>query len=188
MLDNETTKLISAAENSAETLLGLIDDLLHLHRIEAGEIEIEPSRFQVSEMTSVAKEVFGAIALSKRINFSVSCSSQAHYCIGDFGKIRQIMINLIGKAMIFTNQRGSVQVDIDLQLRANAQNLMIKVQDTGIGISPQDQKSLFERFKQVDSSTTKRHGGAGLGLAISHELGLPDLTGPTVMLGSTVGS
>ncbi|MCR9224650.1 MAG: ATP-binding protein [Hyphomonas sp.] len=185
VLDNETTKLISAAENSAETLLGLIDDLLHLHRIEAGEIEIEPSKFQVSELTSIAEEVFGAVALSKDINFNVSSSSQAHYCIGDFGKIRQIMINLIGNAMKFTNQRGLVQVDIDLQLRASVKNLMIKVQDTGIGVSLQDQKTLFERFKQVDSSTTKRHGGAGLGLAISHELA--EILGGDITVASAPG-
>lgn len=168
-IDRETGKLISAAQNSAETLLALIDDLLNLHRIEAGEVDVESTEFKIADLVSIAEEVFTAIAAAKGIGFNVSSATSDRYCFADFGKIRQILINLIGNAMKFTT-RGLVQVDINHQTRAGFQNVIIKVQDTGIGISLQDQKTLFERFKQVDSSTTKIHGGAGLGLAISREL------------------
>lgn len=184
VLDSETGKLISAAQNSAETLLGLIDDLLKLHRIEAGEVEVEPTEFRIADLVSIAEEVFTATAAAKGIAFNVSSTTSDRYCFADFGKIRQILINLIGNAMKFTT-RGSVQVDINYQTRDGFQNLIIKVQDTGIGISPKDQKTLFERFKQVDSSTTKIHGGAGLGLAISRELA--EIMGGDISVASAPG-
>lgn len=165
----QTAELVKAAERSAETLLTLIDDLLDLSRIEAGEIDLEFSVFDPVELSTIVAEVFKPLAEKKGITLSTEVNSQNARVKSDVGKVRQVLINLVGNALKFT-QRGAVAVNIDVEKKSDADCLVIEVRDTGIGISKQDQGLLFDRFKQADSSRTKSHGGAGLGLAICKQL------------------
>ena len=165
----QTAALVKAAERSAETLLTLIDDLLDLSRIEAGEIDLEFSTFDPVELSTIVSEVFKPLADKKGISLSTEVSTKGATVKSDVGKIRQILINLVGNALKFT-QRGAVAVNIDLESDQAHDKLLIEVRDTGIGISKQDQTVLFDRFKQADSSRSKSHGGAGLGLAICKQL------------------
>ena len=163
--DEKTARFISAAENSAETLLTLIDDLLDLSRIEAGEIDVELGPFNPAELVEIVEELFNPAAMNKAIALNTQVDVRSENLHADAGKIRQVVLNLVGNAVKFT-QRGSV----DVMLREIGSELVCEVRDTGIGISEADQLNLFDRFRQVDGSRTKTHGGAGLGLAISKEL------------------
>lgn len=165
----ESAGLIKTAERSAETLLTLIDDLLDLSRIEAGEIDLEYSVFDPSELSALVSEVFGPLAENKDIKLKTEVKSGGYSIKSDVGKIRQVVLNLVGNAIKFT-QRGEVVVNIDYDCETTDKRLSLTVRDTGIGISKKDQAVLFDRFKQADSSRSKSHGGAGLGLAICHEL------------------
>ncbi len=164
-LSEEAARFVSAAERSAETLLTLIDDLLDLSRIEAGQTDLELSVFDPMDFITIVQEVFTATSVQKGIRLITNCDVTSKKLKADSGKIRQILLNLVGNAMKFT-QRGS----IDVFMHETHGLLNFRIIDTGIGISDEDQIGLFDRFRQVDSSTTKQHGGAGLGLAICREL------------------
>lgn len=168
-VNEQTANLVKAAERSAETLLTLIDDLLDLSRIEAGEIDVEYSVFDPVELSTIVTEVFSPLAEKKGITLSKEVNTSGTAIKSDVGKIRQVLINLVGNAIKFT-QRGVVAVNIDVEHDKGQDTLTLEVRDTGIGISKQDQAVLFDRFKQADSSKSRSHSGAGLGLAICKEL------------------
>lgn len=168
-VSEQTADLVQAAERSAETLLTLIDDLLDLSRIEAGEVDLEETVFDPTELSTVVTEVFRPLAEQKGIELTTNVKSSGAMIEADVGKIRQVLINLVGNAIKFT-QRGSVAVSIECEADTPVGSLTLEVRDTGIGISKRDQVVLFDRFKQADSSKSKSHGGAGLGLAICKQL------------------
>ena len=168
-MSEQTAGLIQAAERSAETLLTLIDDLLDLSRIEAGEIDMEYSVFDPADLSNIVSEVFGPLAEKKGIMLATEVDAAGKMVKSDVGKIRQILINLVGNALKFT-QRGAIAICIDYSGNDKDGRLSLEVRDTGIGISKRDQAVLFDRFKQADSSRSKSHGGAGLGLAICKQL------------------
>lgn len=168
-VSEETEELIHSAERSAETLLTLIDDLLDLSRIEAGEVDLEETVFDPVELSTVVTEVFRPLADRKGIELTTEVNPTGALIEADVGKIRQVLINLVGNALKFT-QRGSVAISIDCSGAAPDSQLTLEVRDTGIGITKVDQIVLFDRFKQADSSKSKSHGGAGLGLAICRQL------------------
>lgn len=181
----DNAQLVKAAERSAETLLTLIDDLLDLSRIEAGEVELEVSVFDPNELKTVISELFTGLAKNKGVDLIVDSQLPVDRLGADVGKIRQVLINLVGNALKFT-QDGSVKVDIQYQGDQNAGALEFSVTDTGIGIMPSDMEHMFDRFKQVDSSRSKLHGGAGLGLSICKEL--IDVMGGTIGVESEPGA
>ena len=183
-LSDQTSGLIQAAERSAETLLTLIDDLLDLSRIEAGEIDVEFSVFDPAELSTIVNEVFSPLAEKKGITLATDVRAAGKMIRSDVGKIRQVLINLVGNALKFT-QRGVVAVDIDYEGGDQNGRLLLEVRDTGIGISKRDQTVLFDRFKQADSSRSKSHGGAGLGLAICKQL--VDIMDGTITVSSAPG-
>ncbi|MEO1324074.1 MAG: PAS domain S-box protein [Pseudomonadota bacterium] len=183
-VSEQTADLVSAAERSAETLLTLIDDLLDLSRIEAGEVDLELSVFDPIELSTIISEVFKPLAEKKGISLSTDVATSGLQLRSDVGKIRQVLINLVGNAIKFT-QRGVVAVNLELIDAGNEHQLVLEVRDSGIGISKQDQKVLFDRFKQADSSRSKSHGGAGLGLAICKELS--DIMDGSIMVSSAPG-
>ncbi|MEL6728922.1 MAG: PAS domain S-box protein [Pseudomonadota bacterium] len=168
-MSDQTAGLIQAAERSAETLLTLIDDLLDLSRIEAGEIDMEYSVFDPADLSSLVSEVFGPLAEKKGIALATEVSTSGLRIKSDVGKIRQILINLVGNALKFT-QRGAIAISVEYSGDEKDGRLSLEVRDTGIGISKRDQTVLFDRFKQADSSRSKSHGGTGLGLAICKQL------------------
>lgn len=176
----EQIRFVTAAERSAETLLTLIDDLLDLSRIEAGELDLELTPFNPDELIAIVEDVFGPAADQKGIRLDTELVVTSDNIVVDSGKIRQVLLNLVGNSLKFT-QRGRIHVFV----HERSGVLEFAVSDSGIGISKADQAFLFDRFRQVDASQSRKHDGAGLGLAICREL--VDLMGGTISVESELG-
>lgn len=159
---------------SAEVLLGIINGILDLSRIESGKMELEEIPFDLQTLVDETAELMAVKAREKEIELVVRVvPGAATSLVGDPTRVRQIATNLIGNAIKFTEQgRVLVTVQETGSAKANDQTaeIMVTVSDTGIGIPEEAQAKLFHRFSQVDASTTRRYGGAGLGLAISKQL------------------
>jgi len=154
--------------HSAESLLAIINDVLDLSKIEAGHLALEPSPFDLHRVLTQALELFAANAeqknLSLRLDYEPGLPGEY---IGDEFRIRQILLNLLGNAIKFT---PSGEVVIQAGRGAAEGTVRITVQDTGIGVKPEDYGKLFQKFTQADASTTRKYGGTGLGLSISQTL------------------
>jgi PAS domain S-box-containing protein len=155
---------------SAEALLSLINDILDFSKIEAGRMRVEAAPFDLRRVIEEVTELLSTRADEHRIDLVVSYpASLPHRFVGDEGRIRQVLTNLVGNAVKFTEQ-GHVLIAVEcLDLDGEAR-MRIQVEDTGIGIPADKIGSLFGKFVQLDSSTTRRHSGSGLGLAISKQL------------------
>ncbi|HUO12064.1 MAG TPA: ATP-binding protein [Caulobacteraceae bacterium] len=151
---------------SGETLLAILNDVLDLSRIEAGRFELETVEFELGELMRGAHSAFTALANKKGLSFDLTIEPSARgVYMGDPTRVRQILYNLISNALKFT-EHGDVRVTAT---RGDGV-LELKVSDTGIGVSADRVKALFEKFTQADATITRRYGGAGLGLAICREL------------------
>jgi len=170
---------VAKIRQSGETLLSTINDILNLSKIEAGKIELEHRSFEPSETLGICRDLVEPKALEKRVKVVVQMDDLPPV-IGDEARLRQIVMNLAGNAVKFT-ETGEVRI---LGKWEN-DRLTVKVKDTGIGISPENQKKLFQPFSQADSSTTRKFGGTGLGLVISKRL--CELMGGEISLESEVG-
>jgi signal transduction histidine kinase/DNA-binding response OmpR family regulator len=176
----------NTVRSSADSLLTVINDVLDFSRIEAGMLHIEPVPFDLRRTCEGALELAAVRCGEKPIELvlDLPCGLPARL-VGDEGRVRQILINLLGNAVKFT-ERGHVC----LRVRAREElpgtwQLALAVEDTGIGIPPEKRQQLFQKFAQADSSTTRRYGGTGLGLAISRRLA--QLMGGDVTLESRAG-
>lgn len=155
---------------SAEALLELVNDILDFSRIEAGKLTIEPAPFDLASVLEEVGMLLGPQADSKGIELVVRCDPCVpRRLIGDAGRIRQILLNLAGNAVKFTEQ-GYVLVEARGERRSGMAQLEIAVEDTGIGISEEQLSKLFVDFSQGDASRARKYGGTGLGLAISRRL------------------
>jgi PAS domain S-box-containing protein len=161
---------------SAEHLLSVINDILDFSKIEAGEMRLEKADFDLDSCIESAIEMVAALAEEKNIELSFLVdSSVPRKLVGDSSRLKQILLNLTGNAIKFTD-RGQVLVHVTVKRGdrsadgRQAAKLLFSVRDTGIGISPEGQRKLFKSFSQVDSSPTREHGGTGLGLAICKQL------------------
>ncbi len=162
---------VDLASNSADTLMRLLNDILDFSKIESGKLEFEARPFSVG---SVAREVVSLLRSSaeeKRLALTADLPADLPpLVVGDGGRLKQVLYNLVGNAVKFT-ERGSVVLSVRvLQRDATTARLRFVVADTGIGIEPAMQERLFQVFTQADSSMTRRFGGTGLGLAISQRL------------------
>jgi signal transduction histidine kinase/ActR/RegA family two-component response regulator len=157
---------LDVIRQSGETLLAILNDVLDLSKIEAGKLDLENASFDVSEVAEGALAAFMAVAKDKGValNLQVEAKAAGVYR-GDAMRVRQILNNLISNALKFT-EVGAVGVSVGRSKR----ELVLQVRDSGIGISPDQLRSLFQKFEQADASTTRRYGGTGLGLAICREL------------------
>ncbi|MCC6392226.1 MAG: response regulator [Bryobacterales bacterium] len=157
--------------SSGESLLSLVNDVLDLSRIDAGRLEMDPLPFQMQSTVEEVAAVLRVEAQRKGIELGTRISaSVAPYLLGDRLRIRQILGNLVGNAVKFT-EHGSVTVQVAcLESNGGEQLLHFSVEDTGIGIPAKIQPRLFQKFMQADTSTTRRYGGSGLGLAICKSL------------------
>jgi len=171
------------AKQSADALLTIINDILDFSKVEAGKLTIEQTPFDLGLVVEEAVELLAARADAKGLEIAVCYSPNMPRCvIGDAGRVRQVLLNLVGNAVKFT-ERGHVLVEVECLNRAAENSLFsISVQDTGIGIPHDKQPMLFKNFTQTDSSTTRKYGGTGLGLAISKRL--VELMGGSLILKS----
>ncbi|MFO1243394.1 MAG: ATP-binding protein [Rickettsiales bacterium] len=170
-LPSKEAEMVRTLQLSAQTLLGLINDLLDISKIESNRLQIESIPFQLSE---VINEVFSVLSVkAEEKNIALECDyapAEKDYYLGDPLRIRQILINLVSNAIKFT-QEGKVTVVIaPLKVSETQSDFTITVTDTGIGIPKDKLDTIFDKFVQADTSITRKYGGTGLGLAISKSL------------------
>ncbi len=170
-LTSKQQEYVQVACSSGETLLGLIGNILDFSRIESGKLKLDPADFILQEMLSEVIGLLATQARQKDLDLSYVVAEDVPAVLrGDVARIRQVLINLVGNALKFT-QRGEVAVEIRaLQAPAEKPLLRFEVKDTGIGVAAESQDRIFEAFTQADSSTTRKYGGTGLGLAICRQL------------------
>ena len=177
---------LETARRSAETLLGIINGILDISKIESGKIELEQSPFDLRELVEDVTETFSDAAFGKSLELACFVpASLPTALVGDASRLRQILTNLFGNAVKFT-ESGEVGVRVDA-VDADAASVLLafEVSDTGIGIPPDKQRHIFDAFTQADSSTTRRYGGTGLGLSIAKQL--CEMMGGTISLTSEPG-
>ncbi len=167
---------LELAQLSATNLLMLIDDLLDFSKIESGKLDIDPAPFHLRECVEDAVRAISARAQYKGLDVVIDFQSDLPTLVeGDAHRIRQIILNLVGNALKFT-EKGEIRVAVRwasataLPEPGQSVRMRIEVHDTGIGIPPDKRQVIFEAFRQVDSSTTRRFGGTGLGLTICRDL------------------
>ncbi|MBF0101541.1 MAG: response regulator [Desulfobacterales bacterium] len=170
-LDEAQRNVFQTLMNEAASLLGIINDILDFSKIEAGMLELESIPFNIIPLIESIVESFKYRAEEKGIEMKCYISPEITFnLMGDPGRLRQIIINLISNAIKFTN-RGEITTHCELhQIESNKVTLLFSVQDTGIGISKENQKKIFESFTQADGSTTRIYGGTGLGTTIAKQL------------------
>ncbi len=185
-LTPENRDLSRTIVSSGEALLRILDDVLDFSRIEAGRLTIEERSFSPKEIVEGIHSFFERLVQEKGLEFIVTVDDAFSPTVrGDAGRIRQILINLIGNALKFT-QQGSIELTACLLRSEDGGDLMeFCVRDTGEGIAPDRVDSVFDVFTQADSSTSRRHGGTGLGLTISRRLA--ELMGGRLDLHSRLG-
>lgn len=186
-LDEEQMRYANTVQDSAEALLILIEDILDYSKMEAGKLEIEEVDFELTGTVDSVIQILAPRAYGKTIELNSYISPDvAPVLCGDSGRLRQILINLVGNAIKFT-ESGTVTTSVSLIEKTDAQQrVRFEIEDTGIGIPEAALEKLFVRFSQADSSTTRKFGGTGLGLAICKEL--VDLMGGTIGVESTEGA
>lgn len=171
-LKNEERKQLESIQRSGKVLLSLIEDILDLSRIEAGKVKLEYSTFSVPRLADEVRDIFKYQAEQKKIDLAVSLElGQQEEYVGDHARVRQVLINLVGNAMKFTDA-GSVEIRISSAPTSvpNRKNLLFQVVDTGIGIPAESHGRIFQKFSQVESGLSRRYGGSGLGLVICKRL------------------
>lgn len=170
-LSLEQRELTDSVRSSGQSLLRIIDDILDFSRLEARRLQIDKVPFNLLGVVEETLELLAEAARSKGIELICSVDPNVPLgLLGDPGRLRQVLLNLAGNALKFTEQ-GEVLLSVSLvQERPDSATLGIDIRDTGIGIDPETQSKLFQAFMQADGSTTRKYGGTGLGLAISREL------------------
>ena len=170
-LSPEQRQYLKTVQDAAGSLMDLINDILDFSKIEARKLDLERVRFSLRDTLEDSLKMLAARAHQKGLE--VACDVRPgvpEEVLGDPGRLRQIVVNLVGNAIKFTD-RGEVVLRAEpVASRGDEAWVRIAVSDTGIGVAPSDRERIFEVFEQVDSSTTRRHGGTGLGLAISSQL------------------
>lgn len=186
---NEDAKVFEMLQNvkySADNLLSIINDILDLSKIESGKISIDKISFNLRILLNILKDTFKNRFIDKNIKFSYQIDDNVpDNLIGDKVKLNQILINLVGNALKFTN-KGSVDILIKLKNEHSKHiELTFSIKDTGIGIPKDKQLKIFESFTQSDASITRNYGGTGLGLSITQKL--IELQGGKIWLNSEEG-
>jgi PAS domain S-box-containing protein len=164
---SEQRQCLALVKESGESLLTIINDILDFSKIEAGRLEIDSVPFDVREMIGQTLKTFAWQAQQRGLELTWEAASDVPDRVaGDPARIRQILVNLVGNALKFT-ERGEIEVRVR---RQTAGELAVSVRDTGIGVPESKQAAIFEQFTQADGTTTRRYGGTGLGLTISARL------------------
>jgi PAS domain S-box-containing protein len=171
VLKPEQREMVRMVNSAGESLLAIINDILDFSRIEAGQLRLDPAAFDFRQLVEDAVALMAPRAHEKRLELNCEfTSAPAHLLVGDGGRVRQILLNLVGNAVKFTPQ-GEVAVTGRLLRESDGRaRVRVEVRDTGVGIPWEARERLFRPFVQVDGSSTKRFGGTGLGLAITRQL------------------
>ena len=185
-LDSEQREYLETAKESAEILLTVINDVLDFSKIEAGRLNLETVNFSLRESLAQTLRAFAARAQEKGLELTLHVDpGVVDLVASDPVRLRQIIVNLLGNAIKFTNSGG---ITLSVQTESQeSERMMVRftVMDTGIGIPPERQKEIFSAFTQADSSTTRKYGGTGLGLTISRRL--TELLGGRIWVESALG-
>jgi two-component system, sensor histidine kinase and response regulator len=170
-LNEEQREYLTTVKSSAEALLNIINDILDFSKIEARKLELERVPFSVRDVVRATTRELAVQAQEKKLSLLCHFSPDLPQTeMGDPGRLRQVLMNLIGNAIKFTEQ-GEIMVLVKkLTDLAGENTLQFSVSDTGIGVPAEKQKSIFEAFAQADSSSTRQYGGTGLGLTIASQL------------------
>jgi len=170
-LGDKQQKMLRSAQHSSDFLLNLLNDLLDLSKIEAGQLELEKQPFSIAGLLDQLESMFSVQVAERGLKLTTSLSSDVPaVLIGDHLRLRQILTNLLSNSFKFTRQ-GFIGVHIDLDSRTEKRAVLhCRVEDTGTGVAREKQDEIFQSFIQADSSTTRNFGGTGLGLAICKEL------------------
>jgi CheY-like chemotaxis protein/HPt (histidine-containing phosphotransfer) domain-containing protein len=170
-LPAEARDYLKKINTSSESLLGILNDILDFSKIEAGKLGIENVAFNLSDLLDDLHNLFASHAEEKQLGFDITVAPNTpSHLLGDAMRIKQVLSNLLGNALKFTSQ-GNVSLEVQVLDWDNSQaRLRFNVSDSGIGMSAEDMTKLFQPFSQVDTSITRRFGGTGLGLTISHRL------------------
>src|SRR3954469_10782643 len=170
-LNREQADMLQTLRSSSRVMLGLVEDVLDFSKIEAGKVLVEKTDFDLHALVNSTCRIVSAQAAAKGVDFVVSIMPEVPPALlGDPHHLRQVLINLAGNAVKFT-ENGSVTVHVSVLAETEtAVRLKFSIRDTGIGIAPQAQGKIFESFAQADESTTRRFGGTGLGTTIAKQL------------------
>lgn len=178
-LTEDVRECVDAIHSSGMNLLSIVNDILDLSKIEAKELEIEKYPFKIKDTLKNIKDVTSLSAARKNLNYDINLNMNVpDWLVGDGKRIQQIIFNLVGNAIKFT-EKGRISVSLDWKEMNGKNSLMIQVQDTGIGIPDEFHKHLFNKFSQADTSISRKFGGTGLGLAITKYL--------VEMMGGSIG-
>ena len=170
-LDEDQSRLLRTIASSSEALLRIINDILDLSKLEAGRMEIEAEPFEPFDLADLCAQLMRPLADRKGLAMEVVVGDDASIpLMGDPGRMRQILLNLLGNAIKFT-EAGSVTLSAEVEAAGpRSRRLRLAVRDTGIGIAPDRLEGVFDAFTQADGTITRRFGGTGLGLSISRRL------------------
>ena len=171
-LDDDQKEFINVIENSSDNLLSIVNDILDLSKVQADKIEIEKIAFDTVEKFEFSIETYGAKASMKRIEFAIYIDPTLPVqVIGDPTRISQVLVNLVSNAIKFTGVDGIVKVCIEKTDESEEEvTILFSVEDSGVGMTPEQVGKIFDAFSQADISTTRKFGGTGLGLTISSKL------------------
>ncbi|MBC8874934.1 MAG: response regulator [Planctomycetes bacterium] len=189
LLDTEMSstqhEYLELVRESAESLMSVINDILDFSRIEAGKLELGSTTFDLRESLGDTMKTLGIRAHAEGLELACRFASEVpERLVGDLDRLRQIIVNLVGNAVKFTEE-GEVLLNVELESRSGDDvKLHFSVKDTGIGIPPEKCPTIFDAFEQVDGSRTRKFGGSGLGLAICFRL--VDMMGGRIWLDSEV--
>ncbi|MGH9684969.1 MAG: response regulator [Candidatus Acidiferrales bacterium] len=184
-LTPEQREYLKMVKTSADSLLALLNDILDFSKIEAGRLELDPIDFGLRDALGTTMKALGLRAHQKGLELAWRIeASVPDFLSGDPGRLRQVLVNLVGNAVKFT-EKGEVVLEVASEAIDGARLLHFRVRDTGIGIRKDKQELIFEAFTQADGSTTRQYGGTGLGLAITKRL--VELMGGTIWIESEIG-
>lgn len=184
-LSPEQNKYVQIFRRAGDSLLNLINDILDLSRVETAQLELERTGFSLSDLVEKVREVVAVRAQEKGLALVCEVAADVpNGLMGDPTRLRQVLLNLLGNAIKFT-ESGEVALRVTADADSAVPTLRFVISDTGIGIPGEKLDAVFERFTQADSSTTRRYGGSGLGLTISKQL--VQLMGGAIQVESSVG-
>jgi len=172
--------ILKRLEANGRHLLGLINDVLDLSKIEAGQLMLELSDYSVQDIAQTVRSTLEPLAADKKLAFKLELAPELPAGHGDGRRLTQVLINLVGNAIKFTDAG-----EIAIKAEANNGSFHVSVRDTGPGISAADQAKLFQEFQQTDNTITRKKGGTGLGLAISKRI--IEMHGGKIWIDSTIG-